>query len=219
MTVVGVVGSSRFDDLAQDDGRGAVYFANMQPTSARMRMLRRDIRFVVRTEGSNGQMANAVRSAVLAIDPERPLYDVTAMETRVGDSLTGRRVPMTLVLVFAAIALLLALIGVYGVLAQSGSQRTREIGVRLALGAQRRLVMGQVLWRSVRLVLLGLTIGVVAALALGRLLESLLFGVEPADPVVCISMSAVLMLAAIGAGWIPSRRASRVNVVLALRAE
>jgi ABC-type antimicrobial peptide transport system permease subunit len=137
----------------------------------------------------------------------------------VAESMASRRFAMILLSAFAALALVLASIGIYGVIAYVVAQRTQEIGIRMALGAKRRNVLGMVLWQGTRLALLGIAIGLVAAFALTRLMTDLLYGVDATDPVTFAALPLLLTLVAMAACYIPARRATRVNPIAALRYE
>jgi ABC-type antimicrobial peptide transport system permease subunit len=219
MTIVGVVGDSKFDDLGEQNMRGALYFCQTQPSEQVYLPLRREMSLIVRAGASELSLGNAIRAAVRELDPELPLYDVKTMEGRLSDSLTGRRMPMILLLLFAGVALLLVSIGIYGVLAHGVSQRTREIGIRIALGAAPHSVMKQVLWQGAKLVLIGLAAGLVGSFWLMRMLAGLLYGIVPTDASVLAAVAGVLAAVAAAAFLIPARRAARVNVVSALRYE
>ena len=160
-----------------------------------------------------------MRREVLAIDPELPIADVNTMEGNVAASLAPQRLTMVLLSTFAALALVVASIGLYGVMALSVTQRTRELGIRLALGAQRTGVLRLVLGQSARLVGIGLALGLVAALGSGRVLSSIVQGASAADAQ--ILGLAALVLGGIGmlASYLPARRATRVNPLVALREE
>jgi ABC-type antimicrobial peptide transport system permease subunit len=213
MTIVGVVGASKFDDLGEKNMRGALYFCQTQPSEQVYWPLRRELSLIVRAGASKHALADSIRAAVRDLDPELPLYDVKTMEGRLSDSLMGRRMPMMLLLIFAGVALMLVSIGIYGVLAHGVSQRTQEIGVRIALGAAPHSVMKQVLWQGTKLVSIGLATGVVGSFGLMRLLAGLLYGIVPTDA------SVLAAVVAAAACLIPARRATRVNVVSTLRYE
>ena len=179
----------------------------------------RDMAIVVRTTGDPLALVNAVRSQVRAVDPEIPVVSTNTMEQLVSESVAEPRFRTMLVLSFAGAACLLALIGIYGVMAFVVAERTREIGVRMALGAERRGVLRFVLGQGLRLTAAGIAIGVVGAVAATQVIRSMLFGVGTTDPmtygVVIVALASVAMLAC----WIPARRASRVDPLVALRTE
>ena len=141
------------------------------------------------------------------------------MEDRVADTWATPRLMTFLLAVFSGLALLLAVIGIYGVMAYNGQRRTREIGVRLALGARRRQIATMMVGQGARLLALGLTIGLIGMLAVSRVLRSVLFEVNVANPAIYFTVGLVLAVAALLACWIPARRASRVNPMITLRAE
>jgi predicted permease len=219
MSIVGVVGTIKVDDLGALDRRGTVYFSQIQWAGEGYTPLRRDMSLVVRAAASEALPGDAIRTAILELDHELPIHDIKTMEVRLADSLLMRRVPMTLLLIFASVALLLSAIGVYSVLAHSVKQRTRDIGIQMALGAAPSRILKQVLWQGSKLVLLGLVTGLGGALWSMELIAGLLYGVEPTEPSVFALAAAVLAAVAVTACWLPSRRATRVNVVSALRCE
>jgi len=141
------------------------------------------------------------------------------MEDVIGDTMTRDRMSAGLLGLFALLALVLAAIGIYGVIAYSVAQRTQEIGVRLALGADRTHILRLILGQTMRLVLFGLTLGLIASVGVSRLLESLLYEVSPRDPVTLLSISVLLVSVALAAGLVPALRALRVHPIVALRAE
>jgi ABC-type antimicrobial peptide transport system permease subunit len=164
-------------------------------------------------------LAADVRRAVREIAPQYPVYDMQTMNARAADATARARFSAVLLTLFALTALSLAAIGIYGVMSLAVSARTREIGIRIALGADRSRVQGLVVGEGIALVSLGVVIGVGGALVCTRVLRSLLFDLTPSDPVTYVTIVAVLGAAAIVASWIPARRASRVDPVVALRAE
>jgi putative ABC transport system permease protein len=167
----------------------------------------------------NASVAGAIRAAAREIDPDRPLTTFRSMEQISGDSIAPRRIAMLLLSVFSGLALALAAVGIYGVMAYAASQRTREIGVRMALGARPGDVLTLVLRQSGRLVLLGIVLGLVAAAALTRLMATLVFDVKTTDPMTYALMPAVLLAVAFLASCLPARRASKVDPMVALRYE
>jgi ABC-type antimicrobial peptide transport system permease subunit len=179
---------------------------------------RRDIGLALRARG-NADLAGltgSVQKALAEIDPELQMFDTFAMAERVEQSLNPRRAPMLLSLAFGMVALLLASVGIYGVLAYQVSQRTREIGIRMALGGDTRSILQLVLREGVLLVGIGLVAGLVGAVALRSVIASQLYGVGALDPMVILAVTAVLAVAALVACVGPARRAAKVNPVVAL---
>ncbi len=177
---------------------------------------------VVRTQGDTGSLATAVRQTIRAIDPNQPVANVKPMEQWLGESVAQPRFRTSLLSLFAALALLLAVLGIYGVLAYSVAQRTHEIGIRLALGAQRADVLRLVVKQGMLLTMLGIGLGLAVAYGLGRLLTgvtSMLYGVQSTDKLTFGLVAALLTTVALLACWIPARRAARVDPTVALRCE
>jgi ABC-type transport system, involved in lipoprotein release, permease component len=160
-----------------------------------------------------------VRAAVQSVDPEQPIASITTMDEVLAEFMAPRRFNALLLGSFAALALALSALGLYGVISYLVTQRTREIGVRMALGAERRDVVQTVLWQGMALALGGVAIGVTASLGLTKLIDGLLFHVESRDPLVFAGVPLVLLAVAALAIAIPARRASRVDPAIALRAE
>jgi ABC-type antimicrobial peptide transport system permease subunit len=160
-----------------------------------------------------------VRERIRAIEPEILQYDVRTMEAVVSASVAGRRFNMLLLGLFGGLALTLAAVGIYGVITYAVRRRTRELGIRIALGAARADVVRLVVTAGMRLAGLGLVLGLLAAVPLTRLLRSLLFEVSPADPVALGAVSVLLAGAALLAAWLPARRAARLDAMAALRGE
>jgi putative ABC transport system permease protein len=177
------------------------------------------ISLAVRTKGDPLAAASGLRQVLGRLDPELPLPQVRTMETIVADSVAPRRFYLQLSISFALAALLLTAIGIYGVIAYSALRRTRELGIRLALGAQPSGVTRMVLTQGMLPVAVGLAVGVALAMGASRLIESQLFGVQPGDPVTMAAVAVLIALAALAACWLPAWRASRLNPVDALRAE
>jgi putative ABC transport system permease protein len=212
--VVGVVGDVKSRSL--DAGEEAVAYV---PYAQRVVPFVRGVSLVVRTAADPAALLPAVRRAVLGLDPELPVFDARPLDDVVAESVAGRRFQAVLLQAFAGLALLLAAVGVYGVLSDAVGRRTREIGIRMALGAQPRQVLRLVLGEGMTLALGGLALGVPAALVLARTLKSFLFGVAPGDPRTLAAVSLLLAAAALVASYLPARRATRVDPMVALRAE
>jgi hypothetical protein len=166
-----------------------------------------------------GVTADRMKRAVAAIDPSVPVGDVTTLEAVVGRAVAQPRYEATLLTIFGALAGILAVVGCYGVMAHSVAQRTREIGVRMALGATRHAVAGAVLARGARMVGVGLGAGLLLAVGLTRVLERSLYGVSPTDPATFVGATAVLALVSLLATWLPARRAAAVEPVRTLKEE
>jgi len=211
-TIVGVVGTIKNGELGEKITQETFYLDYGQtPTDT--------VVLILRSEGPPGALVQPLRDAIHAIDPEQPMFDVMTLDQRVHLSLTGRRVPMQLIGVFAALALVLAAIGIYGVLAFAVAQRTGEFGVRMAIGADAGRIRRQVLGDGARLLGLGLVLGVLAAVSLGFVLRSQLFGVGAIDLPSLAIVVVVLAVTALVACWLPARRAARSAPLDALRYE
>jgi putative ABC transport system permease protein len=180
---------------------------------------RRGLNLVLRTSGDPLALAAAVRGAIRDMDPYAPLSGVTTMERLIGESVSQRRFQMLLLALFATLALALAAIGVYGLNYYYVTQRTQEIGVRMALGAERADVIRLVVGQGLRLVAGGLALGLVASLALTRVMESLLFGVRGTDLVTFTGVVVAMGLCGLLASYLPARRAAKVDPMEALRYE
>jgi putative ABC transport system permease protein len=174
---------------------------------------------VAKTASAPAAFVTPIKRALAAIEPNQPVSSVRTMEEVVGRSVAARRFPMLLLSGFALLALVLAAVGIAGVVGYSVVQRTQEIGVRVALGAQAGDVLRLVIGHSLSWTLAGVVAGVAASLGLLRFLRTLLFGVTPADPIVLGGVSLLLVAVALGATYVPARRAMRVDPVSALRRE
>ncbi|HYU98029.1 MAG TPA: ABC transporter permease [Pyrinomonadaceae bacterium] len=174
---------------------------------------------VVRTQNEPTAMIGAIRREIQAVDKDQAIFNVTTLEQLMGDSILIRRFFMLLLLVFAALALILAAVGIYGVMSYVASQRTYEIGIRMALGAQSRDVLKLIIGNGMALTLIGVGAGLAGAFALTRLMAGLLFGVSPTDAITFLSVSVGLTLVALLACYIPARRATKVDPLVALRYE
>ena len=175
---------------------------------------------VVRTSVADPlSLSGTVRSSIQTLDNNQPVYDVYTLRQIVGDSMAQRRFSMLLMGLFAAVALALAAVGIYGVVSYSVVQRTHEIGIRIALGAQTSDVLKLVIGQGMTLILIGVAIGLAAALALTRFLETLLFGISATDWVTFTEIAALLTAVALLACYLPAHRASKVDPMIALRQE
>jgi putative ABC transport system permease protein len=210
--IVGVVGHVTDLDLAADSGKGVYYFPLFQDTLE-------GAWIVAKTPGVVNEMPAAIRQAVHEADPRQAVHTFRGMEDLVAQSLAPRRFGMRLLAFFGITALFLAALGLYGVISYSVAQRRREIGIRIALGAEPRGVVGLVVGRGLRLAALGALIGIVGSVAVARLLESQLFGVSPFDPLTIAAMAAILLAVSTLASYLPARRAMRVDPAVALRPE
>ena len=209
-SVLGVRPMLGRDFLPEEDKPGGIP-AQQRPA--------REMTVVLRAQSDPLTLAAVVRRELAALDPQQPLSNLNTMAQLLAVSVAQPRFIFLTLALFAAIALALAAVGIYGVLAYSISQRTREIGVRMALGAQRRDLLSLVVGQGMRLVLLGVGIGLAAALALSRVLQTLLFEVKPTDPFTFAATPLLLAAVALLACWLPARRATKVEPVEALRYE
>ncbi len=214
-TIVGVVGSVRQAGLDVAP-LPEIYFPYVQEGAEGSLS---DAILVVRTSVPPAGVAGAVRGALRGVDPTLPLYKVETMQGVIHTSLAGQRLNLWLLAIFAGIALVLSAAGLYGVISYLVAQRRREIGVRIALGAQRRDVIGLVMRQGTRLTALGVALGLAGALAFTRVLEKLLFGISARDPLTFGGIAALLAAVALTATWLPARRAARVDPILAIRNE
>jgi predicted permease len=211
-TIVGVVPPVKHNSFTGDEYSQTVYWHYSQrPPPEHIGML------VLRTALPLESLTPMAAAAIARIDPTVALDDVVPMTTRVLDALGPQRAPMVLTLVFAAIAVALAVIGVYGMLAWTVARRTGEIGLRMALGARAVDVLRMVMTQGARMILAGLVLGLAGALAVGRVLASQLPEVAAADPLVLVGAALTLTVAALAASWLPARRAARVDPLQALR--
>lgn len=207
-TVVGVVGSVRIRGFTGPQ-KGAVYFP--RPSSY--------MSLVIRTASPGLPIIQAVRQTVASIDAQQPVFGIEKMEQYVSGSFSNQRLAAFLLAMFASLALLLSSIEIYGVLSYVVGQRTHEIGIRMALGAQKSDILTMVIGQGLKLALIRVAAGIAGAFALTRLLSSLLYGVRPTDPLIFITVSSVLTGVALLACYIPARRAMRVDPMVALRYE
>ena len=209
-----IIGVSRRVHLynLEDGGREQMWVPHAYTTY-------RSMAIAVRTKGDPLELAPAARGAIRAVDREQPIVSMARMTDAVRDSLAERRLVLTLVGAFAAVALLLAALGVYGVTASAVNQRTRELGIRMALGANRGSVIWSVLREPTRLVAAGLIVGLAGTLAAGRVIDRLLYGVKATDPLTLLAVAVVLLCVAVVASYLPALRATRVDPMIALRSD
>ncbi|HEX8090686.1 MAG TPA: ABC transporter permease [Blastocatellia bacterium] len=211
LTVVGVVGNVKQYAL-DTDSRVSLYIPLSQNLAS-------TVYVVARTAGDPAGMAAALTQEVRSIDPDVPIYDVKTMQQRLSESLARRRFAMFALGLFASVAMLLAAVGIYGVMSYTVAQRTHEIGIRMALGARPRDVVKDVVGRGLTLALIGVVVGLTAAFGLTRVMSSLLFGVSATDPLTFISLGLLLISVALLACFIPARRAMKVDPMIALKYE
>lgn len=211
-TVVGIAGDARLTDVRAVRGQEPVFYAPFAQSEVV------DVfNEVVRTTGPPERVMNAILQAVAAFDPQMAVFGMVTLEDRVASETRTTQSYATLLIAFGAFALLLAGIGVYGTAAYAVGQRTREIGIRVALGAEARQVIGPILRDGIVATVCGLVAGLMISLLASRTLTKLLFGVKPTDPATVIAASCILILASVAACWAPARRALRVDPVVALR--
>ena len=210
-TIVGVVGRVKQDSL-DSDPRIAFYLAQTQSPS-------RSMTVVVESGAEPARLAAGVRSEIRGLDPDLPMYSVRTMSERVAESLARRRFFELLLSLFAGLAFALAAIGIYGVMAYLVSQGTREIGIRIAMGATQQAILGMVVRQGMTLAAGGLAIGLAGALVLARLMRSLLYGVDAADGLTFTAAAVLLGAVSLAASYVPARRAARVDAMASLRTE
>ncbi|HTG18112.1 MAG TPA: ABC transporter permease, partial [Blastocatellia bacterium] len=210
--VVGVVRRVRMDGLSEDSNRVQSYYPLRQLPFGGMTI-------VVKTANDPLGIVSAAREQVFSIDPDQPVYNINSMEQLRSDSIAPDRLNLMLLVSFAAVALILAGVGIYGVMAYSVTQRTHEIGIRMALGARQSDVLGMVIRQGMKLAVVGLTIGLIGAWLATRAMTSLLFGVSATDPMTFAVISVALAGVALGACFVPARRATKVDPMIALRYE
>jgi len=211
LEVIGVVNDMKLNGVDQETSMQTYILYDQAPGTG--------LGVVVRTKYDALAVAPSVERAIHEIDKDLPLFSIATMDQMMHDSLSQRRLTLVLLGSFAALALILAAIGIYGVISYAVRQRTHELGIRLALGAQPRNILTMILRQGLTLSLTGVLVGLVAAVVLTRLMRSLLFGVEPVDNLTFGMIAGVLLLVAAVACWIPARRATRVDPMIALRNE
>ena len=210
-TVIGVVGDVRRVSLDSPLSPEAHFPYQQVP--------QREMTLLARVTSAPGALAAALRAAVSGVDKDQPLYAVASLKERISDSLASHRFALLLIGIFAGVALLLASVGVYGVVAYGVSQRSHEIGVRMALGAQRRDIVRMVVLQGMAPTLTGLGLGLFGSLGVTPLIASLLYGVKPTDPATLLGAAVVLATVALLAALLPACRAAKVDPMEALRYE
>jgi putative ABC transport system permease protein len=211
-TIIGVVPDLRYTKL--DDSSTPEFYIPYGKTRSMFRLS-----LVLKTAADPLTLVPALRNAISAEDKTQRPYDITTLDRFLEESIAARRLNLVVLLIFAGTAMLLALIGIYAVMSYSVSQRTHEIGIRSALGASRADVVSLVVWQGVRVVAAGIGVGIAGALALTRVMSTLLFQVEPTDPTTFVVAATVLALAAVLASTVPALKAGAVDPLVALRYE
>ncbi|HZN06035.1 MAG TPA: FtsX-like permease family protein, partial [Pyrinomonadaceae bacterium] len=212
LEVIGVVGRVKMESLNQNSDRVQGYFPFAQVPQSGMTV-------IMKGASDPNQLIGAVRGAVKQIDPDQPIYSPRTMDDIRAESVAGERLNLTLLSLFAGIALVLAVVGIYGVMSYSVTQRTHEIGIRMAIGARPRDVFTMILGHGMKLAIIGVVIGLAAAFALTRLMASMLFGVAPTDATTFGGIAALLIGVALLACYLPGRRATKVEPTISLRYE
>src|SRR6185503_12861770 len=210
LEVLGVVGRVKMESLNQNSDRVQGYFPFNQTPDTGMTV-------IVKGASDPNQLIASVRGAIREVDPDQPIYSVRTMNEIRAESVAGERLNLTLLSLFAGIALVLAIVGIYGVMSYSVTQRTHEIGIRMAIGARPRDVLKMVLGHGMKLALIGVAIGLVGAFLLTRLMATMLFDVEPTDATTFAGISIILITVALVACYLPGRRATKVEPTISLR--
>ena len=212
LDVVGVVGRVKMEGLSQDSNRVQGYFPFNQLGNGGMTV-------IVKGQSDPNQLISSLRQQVKAVDPDQPIYNIRTMDEIRSESVASERLNLTLLSIFAGIALILAIVGIYGVMSYTVTQRTHEIGIRMAIGAQPKDVFKMVIGQGMLLALIGVGIGLIGAFGLTRLMATMLFDVAPTDPATFAVIAVLLTSVALVACFIPGRRATKVDPVISLRYE
>jgi putative ABC transport system permease protein len=210
--VIGVVGRVKMESLNQNSDRVQGYFPFNQLPQEGMTV-------IIKGASDPNQLISSVRNVVKTIDQDQPIYSPLTMDEIRAESVAGERLNLTLLSLFAGIALVLAIVGIYGVMSYSVTQRTHEIGIRMAIGARPRDVFKMILGHGMKLALIGVAVGLVGAFALTRLMATMLFGVQPTDVTTFTVISIMLITVALLACYLPGRRATKVEPTISLRYE
>jgi ABC-type antimicrobial peptide transport system permease subunit len=211
VTVIGIVG-----DVKQRGLEREAYPQFYSPYSSYPHNI---MSFAVRTSGRPGSLIPAIRREVASLDPQLPFNHFMTIEELVARTVAGRRLATVLLAMFAGMALILAIVGLYGVISYLVAQRTNEIGIRMALGARSADVTRLVMARGLGWTIVGLVAGVAVSLATGAVISTLLYGTSPTDPVIYVGVCALLLAVAAAACWVPARRATQIDPLIALRQE
>lgn len=222
LQIVGVVGHVKqfgLDESSSSPITAQFYASSLQLPDSVLKAFASSSGYIVRTQGSPDAFVGAIRNAVQQFNGQAMIFDTETMDEIVGRSLAWQRFAMTLLAVFAGLALVLASIGIYGVISYIAGQRTHEIGIRIALGAQQSDVLKIVLGQGARLVVIGVLVGLAAAAGLTQLMTRILYGVSATDPLTFAGVTLVLTLVALAACYVPAHRAMKVDPMVALRYE
>jgi putative ABC transport system permease protein len=219
--VIGVARNTRLQRTKTEEVPAIYALYTQQPLHYRgpYQGLRVNMTFVLRASGEPARLLPSLRRAMADLDPNQPIANVKTVEQYLDQQLEEPRYYMMLLGIFAAVATVLAAVGIYGVMAYSVAQRTHEIGIRMALGARPSDALRLVLWNALMLVWIGLGVGIAGSLLLTQLIKSLLWGVTATDPITFVSVSLMIIVVALCAGLIPTRRAMKVDPNVALRYE
>ena len=213
LTVIGVVRNLRYEHLEDKGGSAGAYYRPIEQEPDNT------FSFALKAAGNTDSAVRALRAEIFRFDPDLAVFDVHSMSERIDLSLAARKTSMLLANAFGGVALFLAMLGIYGVLAYLVAQRTREIGIRVALGSSRGSILKMVLREGLELVVVGLVLGIIAAVSMQKAVASEIYGVRALDPLVLVSVMAVLAIVALAACAVPARRAMRVDPIIALRSE
>jgi predicted permease len=213
LTVIGVVRNLRYEHLEDKGGSAGAYYRPIEQEPDNT------FAFALKAAGNTDSAVRALRAEIFRLDPDLAVFDVHSMSERIDLSLAARKTSMLLANAFGGVALFLAMLGIYGVLAYLVAQRTREIGIRVALGSPRGSILKMVLREGLELVVVGLVLGIIAAVSMQKAVASEIYGVRALDPLVLVSVTAVLAIVALAACAVPARRAMRVDPIIALRSE
>jgi putative ABC transport system permease protein len=220
LEIIGIVGNVKNQG---PDGRSPVqpqFYFNLNQLPEQIFLFTvRQLNLVVRAEGDPLNLASSIRRQVTSLDKDQPLFNIRTMEDRISDTIATQRLSMLLLSSFAFVALVLAAVGIYGIMAYSVSQRKHDIGIRMALGAQVADIFKLVIAQGMSLALIGLGVGLAAAFALTRVMSTLLYGVSATDSVIFIGISLLIIVVALAAIFIPARRATKVDPIVTLRYE